>query len=267
MKTIFYIIILIFFSGMTSCSLDEDIQLKQAIKNDHRSQDEKNRDKYRNPYETLTFFGIDKKNKTLEIIPGRGWYTKIIGNYMKDTNNFYVATYQEPTYAVDIIKKIQTEFFNYFKKNQKNFGEIKNLEIDKNFNFSNYDNYFDLILTFRNIHNFLDQDKSDNIFNSINKSLKKGGILGVVQHRADKSLDLEFSKGYVKESFIIDQIESHGFELVEKSNVNSNPKDLKNYEKGVWTLPPRLVEGEKNKSLYLSIGESDRMTLKFKKVK
>ena len=121
-------------------------------------------------------------------------------------------------------------------------------------------------MTFRNIHNFLDQDKSDNIFNSINKSLKKGGILGVVQHRADKSLDLEFSKGYVKESFIIDQIESHGFELVEKSNINSNPKDLKNYEKGVWTLPPRLVEGEKNKSLYLSIGESDRMTLKFKKL-
>ena len=79
-------------------------------------------------------------------------------------------------------------------------------------------------MTFRNIHNFLDQDKSDNIFNSINKSLKKGGILGVVQHRADKSLDLEFSKGYVKESFIIDQIESHGFELVEKSNINSNPK-------------------------------------------
>ena len=102
-----------------------------------------------------------------------------------------------------------------------------------------------MILTFRNIHNFLDQDKSDNIFNSINKSLKKGGILGVVQHRADKSLDLEFSKGYVKESFIIDQIESHGFELVEKSNINSNPKDLKNYEKGVWTLPPRLIEGEK----------------------
>ena len=170
---------------------------------------------------------------------------------MKDTNNFYVVTYQVPTYAVDIIKKIQTEFFNYFEENQEIFGEIKNLEIDKNFNFHNYDNYFDLILTFRNIHNFLDQDKSDNIFNSINKSLKKGGIFGVVQHKADENLDLEFSKGYVKESFIIDQIESHGFKLVEKSNINSNPKDLKNYEKGVWTLPPRLIEGEKNKSLYL----------------
>ena len=131
MKKILYIIILIFFSGMSSCSLDEDVQLKQAIKNDHRSDEEKNRDKYRNPYETLTFFGIDKKNKTLEIIPGRGWYTKIIGDYMKDTNNFYVATYQEPTYAVDIIKKIQTEFFNYFEENQEIQKSSKSLDLKR----------------------------------------------------------------------------------------------------------------------------------------
>ena len=107
------------------------------------------------------------------------------------------------------------------------------MEIDKNFNFHNYDNYFDLILTFRNIHNFLDQDKSDNIFSSINKSLKE--VLGVVQHRADKSLDLEFSKGYVKESFIIDQMKVW-FWTSWKININSNPKDLKNYDKGVWTF-------------------------------
>ena len=186
---------------------------------------------------------------------------------MKDSENFYVATYKEPSYAVEIIKKIQKEFNNYFEENKKEFGELKYIDIDKNFNFKNYDNYFDLVLTFRNIHNFLDQGKSDNIFKSINKALKKGGILGVVQHRADESLESGFRKGYVKESYIINQIEGHGFKLIEKSNINSNPKDLKNYEKGVWTLPPRLVEGEKNKSLYLSIGESDRMTLKFKKIK
>lgn len=267
MKPIIYIVVLIFISELISCSPKKDIQLEKAINSDHRSNNEKNRDKYRNPYETLTFFGINKENKILEITPGRGWYTKIIGNYMMGSNNFYVATYKEPTFAVEIIKKIQKEFYDYFEINQKIFGKLKYLEIDKSFNFQDYDNYFDLILTFRNIHNFLDQRKSDNIFKSINKSLKKGGILGVVQHRADESLDSEFNKGYVKESFIIDKIQSHGFKLIEKSNINSNPEDLKNYEKGVWTLPPRFAEGEKNRSLYLSIGESDRMTLKFKKVR
>ena len=209
------------------------------------------------------------KKLTISII-GSGYVGLVTGACLSEMGHEVICL-DSNNKKINSIKKYQAPFFepslNYFKENKKIFGEIKNLEIDKNFNFSNYDNYFDLILTFRNIHNFLDQDKSDNIFNSINKSLKRGGILGVVQHRADKSLDLEFSKGYVKESFIIDQIESHGFELVEKSNINSNPKDLKNYEKGVWTLPPRLIEGEKNKSLYLSIGESDRMTLKFTKVK
>ena len=262
-----YILILIFFTQLLSCDTNHNVKLQKSVENNYRSEEEKKRDKYRNPYETLTFFQIDRKNKTLEIIPGTGWYTKIIANYMKDSENFYVATYKEPSYAVEIIKKIQKEFNNYFEENKKEFGELKYIDIDKNFNFKNYDNYFDLVLTFRNIHNFLDQGKSDNIFKSINKALKKGGVLGVVQHRADESLESGFRKGYVKESYIISQIEGHGFKLIEKSNINSNPKDLKNYEKGVWTLPPRLVEGEKNKSLYLSIGESDRMTLKFKKIK
>ena len=159
---------------------------------------------------------------------------------MNDTNNFYVAVYKEPNYAIDIITKIQNEFFEYFQKNKNKFGEIKKIFIDKDFKIESNENYFDLILTFRNTHNFLDQKKSENIYQSLHRSLKKNGILGVVQHRADESATYNFKKGYVKESFLIRHIEEQGFKLLEKTELNANPKDLKNYNKGVWTLPPRL---------------------------
>ncbi len=249
-----------FFCNYSNASTD---LLKESVNNPHRKEINKKRDIYRNPFQTLSFFDLDRKKKILEIIPGRGWYTEIISVFMKGTNNFYVATYEEPAYAIEIITKIQKEFFNYFNKKKESFGEIKKVIIDKDFKLKGHANHFDTILTFRNTHNFLDQKKSENIFKSFHKSLKNNGILGVVQHRADESSDFDFDKGYVKESFLIKHIEKQGFKLLEKSEINSNPKDIKNYAKGVWTLPPRLAEGEKDRKFYESIGESDRMTLKF----
>ena len=262
MKTLLYSCVLIFLFFSNKIDADSDL-IKEAIENPFRKEINQKRDVYRNPYETLNFFELDKSKKVLEIIPGRGWYSEIISRYMKGTNNFYVAIYEEPSYAIEIITKIQNEFSKYFEKNRNKFGYIKKIFIDKNFKIRGHENYFDLILTFRNTHNFLDQKKSENIYKSLHKSLKKNGILGVVQHRANESAAFNFKKGYVKESFLIKHIEKQGFKLLEKTEINSNPKDLKNYKKGVWTLPPRYAEGEKNKSVYQAIGESDRMTLKF----
>ena len=118
-------------------------------------------------------------------------------------------------------------------------------------------------MTFRNTHNWLDSNNAEKIYRSIFNSMKKGGVLGVVQHRADESSEFNYKGGYVKESFLIKLIEDQGFKLVKKSEINSNPKDLKDYAKGVWTLPPTLRLGDKNKAKYSNIGESDRMTLKF----
>mgnify|MGYP001166872323 CR=1 FL=1 len=236
--------------------------LADSIDNPFREQSSL-RDKYRNPLETLSFFGIEKNLKTLEITPGRGWYTEILANYYKDTENYYVAVYREPSLVQQIIEKIQKEFFLNFKNKQNQFGNFKTIFIEKNFQIENKLNYFDIILTFRNTHNFLDRGKAQKIYSSFHKLLKKGGILGIVQHRANESADFDFKKGYVKESFLIDFVENIGFKLSEKSEINSNPLDDKNYPKGVWTLPPRMAEGETNKDRYLKIGESDRMTLKF----
>ena len=120
-----------------------------------------------------------------------------------------------------------------------------------------------MVLTFRNTHNWLRSKTAENVYSSIYKVMKRGGILGIVQHKAEENSEFNFKNGYVKESFLIKLVEDQGFKLLEKSNINLNPLDTKDYKNGVWTLPPRLILGEKNKRKYLEIGESERMTLKF----
>ena len=256
--TVFFITIFLFTIPKKSLNLD----LVDSINNPHREQNSI-RDKYRNPLETLKFFGIEEKLKVLEIIPGRGWYTEILAKFFKNTENYYVAVYEKPSFAREIIEKIQKEFSIYFNEREKQFGKFKTIFIGEEFQINGKENYFDIILTFRNTHNFLDQGKAEKIYSSFHRILKDGGTLGVVQHRADETSDFDFKNGYVKESFLIELVEKIGFKLEEKSEVNANYLDEKNYPKGVWTLPPRLAEGDKNKEKYLKIGESDRMTLKF----
>ena len=263
MKNILLIVISFAFYlfNFTETKANYNQLLDEAINNPQRENSNKQRDIYRNPKQTLLFFNIDRNKKILEISPGRGWYTEIIGNFMKNTNNFFVAKYKNP--QVKIIKKIQKEFDDYFLINREFFGNIKSIYIDKSYHIISEKEEYDMILTFRNTHNWLDNGMAENIYKSFYKILKKGGTLGVVQHRANESSNFNFKNGYVKESFLINFIETLGFRLIEKSEINSNAKDLKNYPKGVWTLPPRLIMGNENKSTYLKIGESDRMTLKF----
>ena len=206
--TIFATTILLF--TMPKMALNSD--LVNSINNPHREQNSY-RDKYRNPLQTLEFFGIEKRLKVLEIIPGRGWYTEILGNYFKDTENYYVAVYEKPSYARKIIEKIQKEFFVYFNERETQFGKFKTIFIGEDFQIKEKENYFDIILTFRNTHNFLDQGKAEKIYSSSYRLLKDGGTLGVVQHRANETADFDFKKGYVKESFLIDFVQKIGFKL------------------------------------------------------
>ncbi|MDC2889143.1 hypothetical protein PN838_10685 [Psychrosphaera sp. G1-22] len=128
----------------------------------------------------------------------------------------------------------------------------------------------DMVLTFRNVHNFYMGDGDvgvENAFKAFYKALKKGGVLGVVDHRLPENLDQEENKrsGYVKQSFVIAAAEKAGFTLAAASEINANPKDTAQHPRGVWTLPPRLALGDEDKEKYTMIGESDRMTLKFVK--
>ncbi|MAH78359.1 MAG: methyltransferase [Rickettsiales bacterium] len=246
-----------------------DIKLLQAVENNNRKKENTIRDKYRNPERTLKFFGIQPEMNVVEILPGRGWYTEILSFYLKNDGNLTVASFGKD-HPNKYLSKMHNNFKKYFEKKSQIFGSFNIVKFKKNNNYipDIKSDSQDLVLTFRNSHNWLNNDNIDDIYNSINRVLKKNGILGVVQHRAEdfKNPYLSSKKGYIPESFLINLIEKKGFKLIEKSEINSNQLDTKNYPKGVWTLPPTLRLENKNKKKYLKIGESDRMTLKFKKV-
>lgn len=124
---------------------------------------------------------------------------------------------------------------------------------------------FDMVLTFRNLHNWLSRDAMQDVMEEAFNALKSGGAFGVVEHRADDTASLEYMKksGYVSQALAIEVAQQVGFTLVSSSEINANSKDTKDHPKGVWTLLPNLRLGDEDKDKYIAIGESDRMTLLF----
>ena len=246
-------------AGDTSAELDKVLQGPQR--------DSKNvaRDVYRHPKETLMFFDMKSDMKVLEILPGRGWYTEILAPLMRDSGELTVASFGE-THPTEYLRNIHIDFMKKLDADTDTYGKVEVVV----FNDGGYlkdipDNSIDIVVTFRNTHNWIRRGGIEEIYASFNRVLKPGGILGVVQHRADKGTDAKITaeKGYVPESYLINLVEDAGFELVKKSDVNINLADSKDYPKGVWSLPPSYREKDKDKARYTAIGESDRMTLKF----
>ena len=235
--------------------------LESAISSNDRTESFKARDIYRHPFETINFFQIKPNMTVLELSPGGGWYTEIFANYLHEPGNL-IAAHFNPNSTRE-----------YFKNSRERFEEkissspiYQNVSIvDLNSNLATSETV-DAVVTFRNLHNWIGQ-QMDDIFLASYKALKPGGLLGVVEHRANEGTSIEVMKktGYVTEEYAISMITKHGFEFVASSEINANPKDSKDHIKGVWTLPPTLRLKEKDKEKYLSIGESDRMTLLFRK--
>ena len=238
--------LLLFMSSVGSHSL------KESIESDTRDLENKKRDIYRHPYETLNFFGIKSDMIIVELNPGGGWYTEILANFIHEPGTLITA---QGDYYMDRFKK-KIESSSIYEK-------VKIVPLNSNLA---EENTVDAVLTFRNLHNWLGP-QMDLIFSNTYKALKPGGKFGVVEHRAKPGTDLEMMKksGYVTEDHAIETAIKHGFKLVDKSEMNSNPKDTKDYSKGVWTLPPRLRLETVDRDKYISIGESDRMTLLFVK--
>jgi len=252
-------------SGFASAHQDAEHQnqLEQAIAGDHRSAKNKARDEFRHPKETLEFFGFNPSMTVVEITPGGGWYTEILAPAVKGKGKLYGAHYPD------------TGEDNYYSNSRKQL--IKKLASNAVFSEVELTNFVprqeselapagtaDLVLTFRNLHNWRDAGV-EQAFKDAYKALKKGGVLGVVEHRLPAGVDAEKAKGYVSQSKTIEQAKAAGFTLAASSEINANAKDTVIYPKGVWTLPPVLRLGEQDKAKYIAIGESDRMTLKFVK--
>lgn len=255
--------------------------IEDALIGEHRTDEERARDVYRHPSETLDFFGLKADMHVAEIWPGgRGWYLKIIAPTLaQGKGEYYAVTPWDPESENERVHKAIANFNANFVSNTDTYGTI-NVSLMRGLKTDIAPaGSLDMVLTFRNVHNWMtgnpDTDYSAEYMAGYFRALKPGGTLGVVEHRADAEapLDAAASTGYVHESQVIAMAEAAGFEFVAKSSINANPKDTRDHPFGVWTLPPThrtAGRGEDpdpdfDHGPYDAIGESDRMTLKFRK--
>ena len=242
----------------------EDEHLKAVIAAEERPADQKARDPYRHPYETLRFFGIRDDMTVVEIYPGAGWYTQILAPYLKDKGKLIVALYDRNTETQqEWMAGYNRKFLDHFLDKPDLYGKIEVVDMvpPNRVDLAPPDSV-DMILDFRNAHNWIELG-GDAVATGWFRSLKKGGILGIIEHRQAEDKPEDTSTGYVHQKRIVDLMQKHGFVLEATSEINSNPKDTKDHPEGVWTLPPTLALGKEKSAKYLAIGESDRMTLKF----
>lgn len=254
------------FMLFTAPVYSSDSVLTQAINGEHRSTVNKARDEYRHPAETLAFFDIKPNMTVVEIFPGGGWYTEILAPYLKDKGAFYAAGF-DPESTKSYYRKSVAGFIEKMKSND-HYSQVNVTVLAPPEKIAIAPaGSADLVLTFRNIHNWMKGDYADDVYAAMYKALKPGGILGVVEHRGNANIpqDPKAASGYVNQGYAIQLAEKAGFKYVGGSEINANAKDSKVHPKGVWTLSPSFKLKNTDREKYSAIGESDRMTLKFVK--
>ena len=246
-----------------------DDALRQAIDSPERTPAFAARDNWRHPYETLSFFGIRPDSTVVELSPGGGWYTEILAPYLREKGRLILAADDPQSPKPEAVKslerlkaKLAASPNRYDKVVLGVFAPPAKLDYAP-------PSQADLVLTFRNVHNWMtDGDAGVRaVFASAYRSLKAGGVLGVVEHRlpAERPQDATSSTGYVHQAYVARIAQEVGFRLEAASEVNANPKDTADHAGGVWALPPTYTNKDVDREKYQAIGESDRMTLKFVK--
>ncbi len=243
-------------------------KLLSVINGEHRMESNKARDKYRHPQQTLTFFGINSDMSIIEVWPGKGWYTEILAPFIKSGEGQFTAAGFPKSTGPEWSQNMARDYLQWLQQSPELYGNVNIVELGSPTHWEIAPNEsVDAILTFRNVHNWVKAGYEEEVFTSFYSALKPGGILGVTDHRAQPSTDLETMKksGYLTEELVVSLAKQAGFVLEETSEINANPLDNTQHPKGVWTLPPTLRLGDENREKYLAIGESDRMTLRFRK--
>lgn len=258
-----FISVALMSSAGTAAAQTEDAALRAALTGAHRSERFIKRDAARHPYEELRFFGITPQSTVIEIWPGGGYWTEILAPYLRDHGTYYVAVEA----SGDAPTAVSTAFRDKLQSNPAIYGRITLTELGSPGQVLAPDNSADLILTFRNLHNWLKQGNASEILAKFYKALKPGGILGIEDHRGqrDRTQDPKALDGYVRQDYAIALVESVGFHFVAASEINANPKDTADWPKGVWTLPPSFALGDTDRERYAAIGEADNFVLKFQR--
>ncbi|HSR63379.1 MAG TPA: methyltransferase [Gammaproteobacteria bacterium] len=270
--------LLLCFNTAALTAAGADAALDNAIKGDHRDPEFVERDRYRHPKETLKFLGLKQDMTVVEIWPARGWYTEILAPVMRDHGILYEAGFamtadRTPGWRKDMHKAFMEKLEQ--RPDVYDHVVVTELSVPERTTIAP-PGTADMVLTFRNVHNWMKGEYAPAMFDVFYRTLKPGGILGVVEHRASpgSSLQKMIESGYVSEEHVKKLALDAGFQFEAASEINANPQDRKDHPAGVWTLPPTLrycremEEGPKREACfvkYTTIGESDRMTLRFRK--
>ncbi|MEO8061753.1 MAG: methyltransferase [Pseudomonadota bacterium] len=241
--------------------------IEQVLAGAHRTPENAARDAYRHPLDTLLFFGIKPDMTVVEVWPGAaGWYTEILAPLLAAGGKLYDAQLPAAP-GNEFVTKSLRSFGEKLGERPGLYGKVEVTTLGPSAEPIAPPGSVDMVVTFRNVHNWMNLGYAKEAFAAMFTALKPGGILGVVEHRGDskKPQDPRASNGYVNEDYAIELIEAVGFKLVARSEINANAKDTKDYEQGVWTLPPNYRLGNRERAKYTAIGESDRFTLKFRK--
>jgi len=247
-------------------SAQDRAALEQWAAAPHRTARNVARDVHRHPVEVLVFLGVRADSTVVEILPGSaGYYMEILAPYLRERGRYVAASRDAaapPQYVADhrkLLARLEAEPALYGKVVVTQFNADRHAIAPPG--------SADFVLTFRNLHNWIERGEAEGALRTFHKALKPGGVLGVVDHRGrtDLSQEAQMKSGYVRQDFAVALIEKAGFRLVGTSQVNANPEDTKDHPEGVWTLPPTLRLKDKDRAKYQAIGESDRFTLKFVK--
>lgn len=242
--------------------------LATAIAGDWRDPKNVARDGHRHPAETLAFFGVAPGDTVVEITPGGGWYAEILAPYLRADGQYVAAVWDDaiagqPKYRYDLNKALRAKFAG----NAAVYGTPPLRAFDPAAPVFGPPGSADAVLTFRNAHNWVADGNANAYFRAFFDVLRPGGTLGVVDHRARPGTPLATMKtsGYLTEALVVGLAQDAGFVLEARSEANANPRDTADHPNGVWTLPPTNRHDAADEAKYRAIGESDRMTLRFRK--
>ncbi|MBC7173432.1 MAG: class I SAM-dependent methyltransferase, partial [Polyangiaceae bacterium] len=230
--------------------------LRAAVDGPARTEEDRARDIYRHPAETLAFFGVAPGMDVIELAPGGGWYTRILAPLLRGNGTLAVAL-PDGRYG-DMFRQLQSD-------DPALYGDVRvaRLQPPDGIELGEPESA-DVVLTFRNTHGWAEAGAERAVYDAVFRVLRPGGTFGVVQHRDAEGAELDAASGYLPEAYVIRVAEQAGFELVDRSEINANPRDTRDHEHGVWSLPPVLRGGDVDRERFLAIGESDRMTLRFR---
>ena len=261
------LVIIAGLAGPASAQTVADSKLADLVNGTQRGPANVTRDASRHPYDMLRFFGLKDTMTVVEILPGgkMAYWTEILAPYLREKGVYYAAVGEKN--ASEELERLNAGFDEKLKAAPALYGKVRVTEFGGDRHDIAPPGTADMVLTFRNIHNWMAAGEADEAFAAFYKALKPGGILGVEEHRGrpDRPQDPKAKSGYVRQDFAIKLAEKAGFQFAGASEINANPKDTKDYPQGVWTLPPSFRLGDKDRAKYEAIGESDRFVLRFVK--